>query len=90
MERTKKSKHGPKQKGNGKRILRLASLAIFRDVSWMPNPIREAFLLNSDRYDVAGGFDGGDGPFCGSFECAAPPIFFNVSDRDRNSDVLSR
>lgn len=38
--------------------LHWASLAIFREVSWIPNPIREAFLLNSDLEETgADGFD---------------------------------
>ena len=32
--------------------IHLASLEILRHVSWTPSPIREAFLLNSDRDDV--------------------------------------
>ena len=35
--------------------LHLASLAILMEVSWMPNPIREAFLLNSDLEETGNG-----------------------------------
>lgn len=42
---------------NGRKIrkamgIHLASLEILRHASWIPNPIREAFLLNSDRDDA--------------------------------------
>lgn len=53
----------------------------------MPNPIREAFRLNSDPRDVV------DGTFSGWSEGGVgvdPPIFFRVVDSDRNSDVRSR
>jgi hypothetical protein len=43
--------------------LHWASLAILLDVSWIPNPIREAFLLNSDLEEatvVAAGTNGFD------------------------------
>lgn len=58
----------------------------------MPKPIREAFLLNSDRYEAACDFEVDDGLLRGPSGSGAdiPPIFFNVSDRDRNSDVRSR
>ncbi len=71
------------------------SLAILLDVSWIPNPIREAFLLNSDLEEatvVAAGTNGFDE--AGSFSAwwwtaVIPPIFFRVSESDRNSTVRS-
>lgn len=46
-----------KKKKKERKGLHLASLAIFWEASWMPNPIREAFLLNSDLEEAGfGGF----------------------------------
>lgn len=58
----------------------------------MPNPIREARLLNSDRFKVFELLlildeDSMSDPF-GADEI--PPIFLSVSTSDRNSDVRSR
>ena len=59
----------------------------------MPNPIREARLLNSDRFKevklllLLGDVESMCDPL-GADEI--PPIFFSVSTSDRNSDVRSR
>lgn len=48
------------------------------EVSWIPNPICEAFLLNSDLEEIeAGGFDEATAFSAGS-GAAVPPILFNV------------
>lgn len=66
----------------------MASLTIFWEVSWMPNPIREAFLLNSDLEEGGvGGF--GEATEFSAWLTVVVPIFFRVWDRDRNSAVRS-
>lgn len=58
----------------------------------MPNPIREAFLLNSDRFNVVELLlllD--EESMCDPLGAdEIPPIFLSVSTSDRNSDVRSR
>lgn len=76
-----------KQKGA---YIHWASLTIFSEVSWIPNPIREAFLLNSDLDEPGGEVLNGTETFSARSTGVIPPIFFRVSESDRNSDVRSR
>lgn len=79
-----------KKKKKERKGLHLASLAIFWEASWMPNPMQEAFLLNSDLEEAGfGGFGETKELFGWSTAVVVPPIFFRVWDRDRNSAVRS-
>lgn len=56
----------------------------------MPNPMQEAFLLNSDLEEAGfRGFGETKELFGWSTAVVVPPIFFRVWDRDRNSAVRS-
>lgn len=68
----------------------MASLAIFCEVSLMPSPIRAALLLNSDLAEAGDASPGAPARASGGLAAAgAPPIFWRVSVRERNSDVRS-
>lgn len=79
-----------KNKNRGEFQLHWASLEIFWVVSWIPNPIREAFLLNSDPEEAGPEGLDGDWAVCDWLTAVIPPIFCRVSESDRNSEVRSR
>lgn len=67
----------------------MASRAIFWEVSWMPSPISEAFLLNSDLEECGTGDFDEESTFSDWLTAVMPPIFLSVCDRDWNSAVRS-